>query len=506
MPGRLEFTFGFNKQMQAPPTGASEVFNLLIIGNFSGRQESTRIGSISSVDMDNFEHTINLLLPTVKLELPNSDHPEINIDIASLDDFHPDRLFRKLSIFKALRETRRRLADPNSFAEAAAEFNLGKNTHNPASTETDTDTDISANNNTGESLFADLIGGKPVSAATDDRISSSVQSFIHDIVAEHIQPGIEAEQKVILDAIDESISETMRLILHTPAFQQLEATWRGLDKFISRVSVGDDIKLHILDIDKHSLSQHVEQFKANLAESTLYQRIIGEHSDTLGGQNWSLIVGDYHFDASAQDIQLLAAMGTIAKHGACSFVAGADTKLVGCASLFDTPESNQWQTPDTQAQELWSALRANPVANAIGLVATDVIMRLPYGENTSEIDSFKFEEIVDTCDEKAMQSNLLWVNGSIMCAIMIGQSVEQYGPQEEIGIILDVDNLPAYTYKCYGPTKLYPCAQILMTEATAARLMQEGLMSFRSYKEHNKIRLTRLQSIASPVKALLGPW
>jgi len=504
MPGRMEFTFGFSKQTHTPPQSSSEVFNLLVIGNFSGRLESTRIGSISSVDMDNFEHTINLLLPTVKLELPNSDHSEINIDIASLDDFHPDKLFRKLGIFKALRETRRRLADPNTFAEAAAEFNLGKNSNKPIATESAPDT--AAKSDTGESMFADLIGGKSVSGSIDTRISSSVQNFIHDIVAEHIQPGIAAEQKVLLDAIDESISDTMRLILHTPAFQQLEATWRGLDKFISRVSVGEDIKLHILDIDKQWLSQHVEQFKANLGESTLYQRIIGEHAETLGGQNWSLIIGDYHFDASEPDVQLLAAMGTIAKHSACSFVAGADTELVGCASLFDTPDSNQWQIPSTQAQESWSALRANPVANAIGLVATDVIMRLPYGENTSEIDSFKFEEIVDPCDEKALQSNLLWVNGSIMCAIMIGQSVEQYGPQEEIGIVLDVDNLPAYTYKCYGPAKLHPCAQILMTEATAARLMQEGLMSFRSYKDHNKIRLTRLQSIASPVMALLGPW
>ena len=504
MPGRMEFTFGFNKHTDTSPKSTSEVFNLLVIGNFSGRQDSTRIGSISSVDMDNFEHTINLLLPTVKLELPNSDHSEISIDIASLEDFHPDRLFRKLSIFKALRELRRRLADPNTFAEAAAEFNLGNNTNMPIKTETAADT--SAKGDTGESMFADLIGGKPVSGTADTRISSNVQNFIHDIVADHIQPGIAAEQKVLLDAIDESISDTMRLILHTPAFQQLEARWRGLDKFISRVSVGEDIKLHILDIDKQSLSHHVEQFKANLGESTLYQRIIGEHGETLGGQNWSLIVGDYHFDASEQDVQLLAAMGTIAKHGACSFVAGANTELVGCASLFDTPDSNQWQAPSAQVQELWSALRTNPVADAIGLVATDVIMRLPYGENTNEIDSFTFEEIIDPCDEKAMQSNVLWVNGGIMCAIMIGQSVEQYGPQEEIGIMLDVDNLPAYTYKCYGPTKLYPCAQILMTEATAARLMQEGLMSFRSYKDQNKIRLTRLQSIASPVKALLGPW
>ncbi len=504
MPGRMEFTFGFNKQIETPPKRASDVFNFLIIGNFSGRQESARIGSISSIDMDNFEHTINLLLPSVKLKLATSEHSEINIDIASLDDFHPDHLFRKLAIFKELKQTRSRLADPKTFAEAAAAFNLEPSSEQQTPGENTTNTPDASS--TGESMFADLIGGKTVSTPTDTRARSNVQNFIRDIVAEHIKPGIAAEQRIFLEAIDASISDTMRLILHSPAFQQLEASWRGLDKFISRVSVGENIKLHILDIDKHSLSQHVEQFKNNLIESTLYQRIIGDHSETLGGHNWSLIVGDYHFDASEQDLQLLAAMGTIAKHGGCSFIAGADTRIVGCTSLFELPDSNQWQMQNAQTQERWSALKANQVANAIGLVTTDVIIRLPYGENTNDIDSFKFEEIIDPCAEKTMQSNLLWVNGAVMCAIMIAHSVEQYGPQEQIGIILDVDNLPAYTYKCYGPTKLHPCAQILMTEATAARFMQEGLMSFRSYKDQNKIRLSRLQSIASPEKALLGPW
>jgi len=509
MPGRMDFTFGFSNQTEAPPKEAVDVFNILIIGNFSGRQEGSRIGSISSVDMDNFEHTINLLLPTVKLKLANSDLAEITIDIASLDDFHPDWLFRKLTIFKALRETRRRLADPKTFADAAAEFNLGDTSNRQTSTDQlpiEKPTKTTSNSDTGQSMFADLIGGKPVSDSTDKRISSSVENFIHDIVADHIKPGIAAEQKVLLEAIDASISDTMRMILHTPAFQLLESSWRGLDKFISRVSLGDDIKLFILDIDKHSLSEHVEQFKDTLSESTLYQRIVGEHSQTLGGHNWSLIAGDYHFDASAEDIQLLAAMGTIAKLAGCSFIAGANTNIVGCTSLFETPDSNQWQNTDSATQERWSALRASPAANAIGLVATDVIIRLPYGEDTNEIDHFKFEEITDTCDEKAMQSKLLWVNGAIMSAIMIGQSVEQYGPQKQIGIVLDVDNLPAYTYKCFGPTKLHPCAQILMTDATAARLLQEGMMSFRSYKDQNKIRLTRWQSIASPEKGLLGPW
>ena len=43
---------------------------------------------------------------------------------SELDDFHPDRLFQRSQLFLRLREVRRRLQDPDTFAAAAEELGI----------------------------------------------------------------------------------------------------------------------------------------------------------------------------------------------------------------------------------------------------------------------------------------------------------------------------------------------------------------------------------------------
>jgi type VI secretion system protein ImpC len=55
--------------------------------------------------------------------------------------------------------------------------------------------------------------------------------------------------------------------------------------------------------------------------------------------------------------------------------------------------------------------------------------------------------------------------------------------------------------------KIYqPCAEVLITQAAAERLMEHGLMPLISYKNTDHVKLGRFQSIADPVTALRGRW
>ncbi len=51
-----------------------------------------------------------------------------------------------------------------------------------------------------------------------------------------------------------------------------------------------------------------------------------------------------------------------------------------------------------------------------------------------------------------------------------------------------------------------PCAEIWLTEEAAERLLEAGLMPLLSYKNQDRIRLARFQSIAAPLKPLQGRW
>src|SRR6185503_18398319 len=88
----------------------------------------------------------------------------VTLEFSGIDDFHPDALYRRLELFQGLRETRRRMQDASTFAEAAAEFRTAAkqridvpqagaaSADKPQTDEQDTDT------------FSRLLGGNPGTA------------------------------------------------------------------------------------------------------------------------------------------------------------------------------------------------------------------------------------------------------------------------------------------------------------------------------------------------------
>jgi hypothetical protein len=47
---------------------------------------------------------------------------------------------------------------------------------------------------------------------------------------------------------------------------------------------------------------------------------------------------------------------------------------------------------------------------------------------------------------------------------------------------------------------------LLLTEDAAARLLEEGLIPLLSFKDRDRVRVMRFQSIADPLRGLAGPW
>ena len=70
----------------------------------------------------------------------------------------------------------------------------------------------------------------------------------------------------------------------------------------------------------------------------------------------------------------------------------------------------------------------------------------------------------------------------------------------------DVENLPLYMYDSDGEKIYQPCAEVLFTQIAAERLMEHGLMPLISYKNTDRVKLGRFQSIADPVTSLRGRW
>ncbi len=271
---------------------------------------------------------------------------------------------------------------------------------------------------------------------------------------------------------------------------------------ISRLEIGQQLSVHVLDVSKPELAADLESAGSDLQSSGLYKSLVDKTVGTPGADPWSLVVGLYSFGTSAEDIRLLAALGAIGAQAGAPFVGAAAAETLGCGSLVQTPDPMDWGGRDAEANERWQTLRHSPVAPWLGLVLPRLLLRLPYGAEYDELDTFEFEELLDMHDHESF----LWGNPAVACGLLIGTAFVQRGWTMEPGDELDVDDLPACVYKEDGEAKLLPCSEVGLTERAAEQILAQGVMPLMSYKNRPAVRLLRFQSLADPAAALAGPW
>ncbi len=471
---------------------------ILVLGDFSGAQDRPPLAERRprAVDLDNLEDLMGRMGVRVGLRL--DDGSAVEIGLQELDEFHPDTLYRRLDLFARLRDLHRRLRSDSDYAVAATELRSLLNmpsAADKASAETQTPTA----NTEDDAATLDRLLGRPAGAAGHESRGedAALAGLLREAIADHIVPDADPGQQVYRDAADQAIAELMRSVLHHPAFRAREALWRGLHFLVTRLELDEELQLFVLDVAKEELLEDVRQAGQQLDGSATY-RLLAEHAG-FDAESWSLLVGHYRFSTSEDDALLLAALGSIAECAGGPFLAEADAAILGCRSWTETPDPRDWQVAEDVAQR-WAALRQSSAAKWIGLALPRMLMRLPYGEATDEIDAFPFEELADPEDP----DQYLWGNPALACAALIGQAYRERGWQMEPGDLRDIGDLPAHSYRLEGESRLTPCAEIYLTEAAADRIIERGLMPLVSIRGSNAARLLRFQSIADPPSPLAG--
>lgn len=512
MPGRLEFSFEFSGMADKAPRerGAREPIRILLLADLGGRESRGAAAATPlsdrvppRVDVDNFDDLLRRMAPAVSLatgERDNTDeYQPLDIEFRELDDFGPDALYQSLELFQSLRNLRQRLLNPSTYDEAADFLKSGTETAGDAPDSGTAEPQASAK---GGSAFEQLLGGSPVrDTAAAQSARSAIDRLIGSIVEPHIEKEVDPQLPQLLSALDDSVSEQMRSLLHHPDFQSLEAVWRGVHDLVTSVETGEELQLFLLDVSRSELLADFRTANGQLDRTELYQLLVERGLHTPGGLVWSLLVGNFEFGPAEDDLSLLAGMGAIASQAGAPFLAAAKPELLGCPAIHEAPDPHAWQLDD-DAGQAWAALRSLPVARCVGLAFPRVLARLPYGKEADELDQFAFEEIAGA----ANHADYLWSNPALSCAKLAAMSWLEAEALCEPGEVLDLTDLPACTYLDDGERKLLPCAEALLSERTAEYMANHGIMSIMSYRDRNSARLLRFQSIASPLARLQGAW
>ena len=492
-------------------------FRILLLGDWSGRanRKVSATGAATGerrplpVDRDNFDEVMARLGVALHLPLAGARGPRFPLRFAELDDFHPDRLFAQLEIFASLKQTRERLGDPQTFAAAAAEVRGW----NDATAQADAPSPSAPGGEQAQQAAPAPAGSDLLDQLLTEAESRPVMSqpslgdadwnaLLRDLVRPHLAPRADPQQDELIASVDATTSDLMRTILRHKDFQALEAAWRALFFLVSRLDTGADLKLYLLDISQEELAGELSAAE-DLRETPLFKLIVEESVGTSGGDLWSLLAGNYTFAPTREDIALLARVAKLARPAGAPFIAAASPRALGCDSLAATPDPADWQQAETADRLLWDALRRIPEAAYIGLALPRFLLRLPYGAETEPTETFEFSEMAGEPEHEAY----LWGNPAFACAYLLAESFSRHGWDMGHSFAQEIEGLPLHIYdNSLGESQIKPCAEALLTERAASRIMERGIMPLLSFKHTDRVRLARFQSLAEPPTALAGRW
>ncbi len=481
----------------ARPRPSDAPFRMALLGDLSGRANRSPIEAgdsllarrLGSVDVDNLDDL--LARAKLRLHLPLGGDAAAELQIQSMDDFHPDTLYQHLDVFSELTGLRRSLQNVSTFA-AAAEKVLALTSQAPTNFSLPVSKSASTTIPVGRlSDFARLIGQEKEATSTE----SITDRLIGPLVAPDIVSAPDQRQESLLTAIDQAVSTTLRLVLHHPDFQAAEAAWRSLDLLTRRLECGTDVEVVLFDIS-------AEEFAADLSsgddldETGVYKLFVEQPKTDLQYGPFSAIIGMYDFDQSPPHAELLGRMAKIAAAAQSPFVAGMS------AHVLDDFNPKKTKVRHPLVGPSWTNLRQLPHSAYLGLALPRFLLRWPYGKKTEPIDSFPFEEFTQQSGLKGM----LWGNGSILAALLLGNAYSEQGSHAmELGSIMTVDDLPVYYYfDQYGDQIALPCTERFIHEELARLLCTEGFMPLLSMRGRPEVRLGGFEAVHGG--PLAGAW
>ncbi|BBO73300.1 hypothetical protein DSCW_07170 [Desulfosarcina widdelii] len=491
-------------------------FKVIIMGDFSG--QANRGGETDGsdidrrrlyrVDRDSDDSVMDKMGVALRLQWAGGQTPPVELVFEELDDFHPEQIFYRVPIFKALKKSRRKLLDPETAAEIVGRISqekaLSPETQDPVPSPTPDADKVDFSGETTAGLLDQVLDASSPAPAANGRSKSQTDwdRFLGAIVGPHLVPDIGDEQDAMVAAIDRSISETMRRILHHQDFQAVESVWRALRFCLRRLETDDTLSVYLLDATQVEVASDLTA-NEDLRDTALYKRL---SSAVLADSNqapWSLLAGLYTFSRKKADTVTLARLGAMGQILGAPFVGAGEGGLVGATSFADNPDPSDWKLEgDLNDEKTWRVLRTLPEATWVGLAIPRFIIRWPYGEKTDPVDAFDFEEII----EPAHHEDYLWANPVFALIQVFGRTFTHHGWDWSRGLVAGIDDLPLILVSDGEEKAVKPCTETFLSERALEILVANGLMPLVAFKDAGQVRLARFQSIAEPLHRLSGRW
>jgi type VI secretion system protein ImpC len=371
-----------------------------------------------------------------------------------------------------------------------------------ATSQTETQGSPQATQEAGE--FASLLNKefKPKTDQAREAVAQAVRTLAEQALVNTKVISTDAYKTIesIIGELDRKLSEQVNLIQLHPDFQQLEGAWRGLHYLVNNTETDEQLKIRVMNISKKDLGRTLRRYKGvGWDQSPFHKRLYEEEYGQFGGEPYGCLVGDYHFDHSPPDVEMLNELAKNAAASHCPFIAGAAPTVMQMDTWQELANPRDLTKIFGNTEyAAWRSLRESEDSRYIGLAMPRFLSRLPYGAKTNPVDEFDFQEDTGSADHR----RYTWSNSAYAMAVNINRSFKYYGwctsirGVESGGVVPD---LPVHTFPTDdGGVDMKCPTEIAISDRREAELAKNGFMPLVHRKNSDIAAFIGAQSLQKP--------
>ncbi|NND58751.1 MAG: type VI secretion system contractile sheath large subunit [Gammaproteobacteria bacterium] len=345
---------------------------------------------------------------------------------------------------------------------------------------------------------------KPKSDRARDAVQAAVGTLAEQALKETtvISSDVLETISAMIAEIDQKLTDQVNEIMHHEDFRKLEGAWRGLHYMVNNTETDELLKVRVFNISKKDLGKQLKKYKGTAwDQSPIFKKIYGEEYDQFGGEPYGAIVGDFHFDHSPPDVEILSGMAQIAAAAHAPFITGADPTLLNMDSWQELSNPRDikkiFTAPDYAA---WRSLRESEDSRYLGLAMPRFLARQPYGASTEPVEEFDFEEDTSGTDSE----KYVWANSAYAMATNINRAFKQYGWCTRIRGIESggaVEGLPVHSFPTDdGGVDMKCPTEIAIGDRREKELADCGMMPLIHKKNSDFAAFIGAQSLQAPAE------
>ena len=341
-----------------------------------------------------------------------------------------------------------------------------------------------------------------------EEANSAVQNAVKTLVGQALEnTALVSDNSIktiegIIAELDKKISEQVNLIIHHQDFSKLEGAWRGLSYLVNNTQTNETLKIRVMNASKQEVAKSLKKFKGTAwDQSPLFKKLYEDEYGTAGGEPYGCLIGDYYFNHTAPDLEVLKGMAQIAAASHMPFISAADPSIMNMDSWQELSNPRDitkiFGTPEYAA---WRSFRESDDSRYVALAMPRVLSRMPYGAKTNPVEEFNFEE--DT--GAGASEKYTWMNAAFAMGANIDRSFTQYGWCARIRGVESggaVEGLPTHVFPTDDGGKAMKCpTEIAITDRREAELSKNGFLPLCHWKNTDYAVFLGGQTVNKPME------